>query len=68
MRYCGLTRRELLVDDIRECGLPDELEKNGSLFVLLRGTKGRKDGCFGAVFMYIHIHRAGIRLGEGNIC
>jgi hypothetical protein len=30
MRYCGPTRRELLVDGIHGRGLPDKLEKNGS--------------------------------------
>jgi hypothetical protein len=47
-------RHGLLVDDIHGRGLLDDPERNGTPLVLLRSTKGREDGCFGAVFMDIH--------------
>jgi hypothetical protein len=43
--------------EIGKDGDGHELEKNGIPLVFLRSTKGRKDGCFGAVFMDIHKDR-----------
>ena len=40
-----------LVGDTRVHGLRVEQRKNGILLVLSKGTKERKDGCFGAVFV-----------------
>jgi hypothetical protein len=59
IRSCGQTRRGLQVEDIHGRGLHVEQERSGILLVLWKDTKGRKDGCSGAVFMGIH-------LGQGS--
>jgi hypothetical protein len=53
MRSYGQTRRGLQVEGIHEYRLYVEQERNGTRLVLLNVTNGRKDGCFGAVFMGI---------------
>ena len=65
MRFYGRMKLGLLVEDIHVHGLRIGQKKNGTQLVLLKDTKERKDGCFGAVFMDIHRDQAyfGRRIG-----
>ncbi len=47
-------RLGLQEEGIPELGLLDELVKSRILRVLSKGTKERRDGCSGVVFMDIH--------------
>jgi len=42
------------VEGILVRGLHVDQEKSGILLALLKNIKGRRDGCFGVVFMGIH--------------
>jgi hypothetical protein len=54
IRSFGPIRLRLQEEGIPELGLLDELVKSGILCILLKGTKERRDGCSGVVFMDIH--------------
>ena len=62
-------RPGLLAADIPEPGLHVELVKSGTLLVLWRSINGRRDGCFGAVFMGISkgLEYSGKRTGDRSI-
>jgi hypothetical protein len=48
-------RYRLQVEGIHEHGLYIRQERSGIRLILWRDIKGRKGGCFGVVFMGIHL-------------